>query len=185
MAQRDAVIRVVPEFRVRTPRFQVMNMQSRAAVTAILTCPPVTVQDSKTEGDIPRCFVIHPASRSEAALPVRVVRADKMRVARRNIASPLDAIANSLPMFSRKRFAPQCSSDVVALSLRDDAACGCRLACARICDLRTRDLRERRVALIVQPGSLTGTATKLLAASGVSGATLVALPSVSLWHVVK
>lgn len=184
MAERHAVVGVVPEFGMLCPRPQVVDVQAilRAALTrrcgrlhsAVAADVSVAGKYGGMERYVERVRLISCSRWTRAALPVRVRGSDQVLVRGRPNARPLQSLADLSLRLLRVRPSAQRLRDVLALTLRQGAA-GRRLTSSRRADLRSCLRAFRRVAhVLIDPCRAAGARAEAPVALVVLGPTAFA-----------
>lgn len=134
-----------------SPRFDVVNVERAAAVSAVAARPVIAQKNIGAERSIARRLRVRQADWRLAAAPVWVRLTDQMCVARRDIASRFDAPADGGAMLVGKCATSKSSSDAFALGGWYLSARGRRLSYSRRADLRPRLDSLRGVCLAIAP----------------------------------
>lgn len=111
--KRDTIAGGVTKLQVGPPRFYVVDFHAPATLAAVLACPVVLIKAGLSEGDIFGGVERLVSNSGGTVNPVRVVRPNKMFVARRNAPRPLATTANGGAMFGSEAAAFQCSTDAL------------------------------------------------------------------------
>ena len=141
-AKRNTVADGVPQFWMRSPRFNVMDFQPTAAMPAFLARPVVAGKAGCTKLFILGGLMVFASDRGRPINPVRVRPSDKMVVARRNATGSTDAFTDVRLVLGSQRPTEQSlrySGDGLFSGLRRHHVCvssqlggGCDLGPCRI-----------------------------------------------------
>lgn len=155
-AQSNAVVGIVADLGVRPPWLDVVNVETPAVSVAILTGPVVAEKTGISISHVSGTSKVCVAERRVSPLPVRMFRADEMRVSRRSATSESRPLADGRPMFSGQCTPAQSRRDVATLGLRQDPPGSRRLPGAGGADLRACVRSLRRIVAEVRPSRPAG-----------------------------
>lgn len=105
------IVEIVSQFRVRSPRQNMVNMKLAAALAAFLASIVVTLEDFVSKFCVFRFLYFPIPDCGMAALPVGMIGTNKMEIAGRNAPGLLSTPSNGSSMFFRKLAACQCHGD--------------------------------------------------------------------------
>ena len=166
------------------PRLDVMYFETTSTFAAFLARPVVSLHDCFAEGDIARVVVVGLSRWTCAAFPERMIRtAQNLVIWRRAMADTNEAIADRASMCLAQRSPVQRLRDIIALRLRNDAACSRGFSDTRSGNLSACCFRLRGIRSEIEPGHLARVRTEPRISFAVPLATLFALLITDLCHI--